>query len=49
MDRRGEVAWAMIGEGIREASRRKYKCGFLHTGHSRKPRESKKSKHGGQV
>ena len=35
---------AMVLEGMREASRRKNKWGFLQTGHLRKPRESKKEK-----
>ena len=33
--RLGGVAGAMILEGMREASKRKYKWGFLQTGHLR--------------
>ena len=47
--RLGGVAWAMILEGMGEASRRKFKWGLLQTGQLKKPRESKKSRHGEQV
>ena len=47
--RLGGVAWAMVLAGMREASKRKYKWGFLQTGHSLKPRERRKSRQGGQV
>ena len=43
------VAWAMVLAGMRDASKRNYKWGFLQTGHSLKPRERRKSRQGGQV
>ena len=43
------AACARMVEGIMEAPRRKYKWGFLQTGHVWKPRESKKFWHGVQV
>ena len=47
--RLGGVAWAMVLAGMRDASKRKYKWGFLQTGHSLKPRERRKSRQGGRV
>ena len=47
--RLGGVACAVVLEGMREASKRNEKWGFLQTGPLRKPQESKNSRHGGQV
>ena len=46
--RLGGVAWAMMLERMREASRQKYKWVILQTGQLRKPRESRKLRHGGR-